>query len=153
MAYITHGVAARNRKAHFNYTLGETYEAGIMLSGPEVKSLRHGTSSLSEAFIVEREGELFLSNCHITGYQLSSFQSYDPIAPRKLLLHRKEIKDIMEHNREPGTAIIPLDIHFTPSGRAKVTIALATGKKKHDKRDAQANRDWARQRNRLMKRG
>jgi SsrA-binding protein len=148
---ISHGTVARNRKAYYNYTIGDTLEAGIVLKGAEVKSLRHGRATLSEAFAAERDGEIFLMNLYIPEYQGGALSRFDPRAPRKLLLKRKEIDALIGAIAREGATVVPLDIHFNPRGRAKVTLGIAEGKKKHDKRAAIAKRDWERDKARLLR--
>lgn len=148
---ISHGVAAQNRKARFDYAIKETIEAGIVLKGPEVKSLRSGRASLSEAWAGERDGEIFLFNCHIPEYQGGVLSRFDPRAPRKLLLKHKQIDSLLGAVARKRQTLVPLDIHFNDRGRAKVTLALAEGKNASDKRHAIAERDWQRDKARLMR--
>jgi SsrA-binding protein len=148
---IAHGIAAQNRKARFDYTIKETVEAGIVLKGPEVKSLRHGRATLSEAWAGEREGEIFLFNCYIPEYQGGVLSRFEPRAPRKLLLHRKQVNKLLGSVAREGVTLVPLDIHFNERGRAKVLLGLGEGRKKADKRAAVAARDWQRDKARLMR--
>lgn len=148
---IAHGIAAQNRKARFDYTIKDTVEAGLVLKGPEVKSLRHGRATLSEAWAGERDGELFLFNCYIPEYQGGAFSRFEPRAPRKLLLHRKQIGTLLGASARDGMTLVPLDIHFDQRGRAKVLLGVAEGRQKHDKRQAIAARDWQRDKARLMR--
>lgn len=148
---ISHGVAAQNRKARFDYTIKETIEAGLVLRGPEVKSLRHGRATLTEAWAGERDGELFLFNCYIPEYQSGVLSRFEPRAPRKLLLKKKEISRFLGAVARLRQTLVPLDIHFNDKGRAKVTLALAEGRTKSDKRHAIADRDWQRDKSRLMR--
>ena len=148
---ISHGIAAQNRKARFDYTIKETVEAGLVLKGPEVKSLRLGRATLTEAWAGEREGELFLFNCYIPEYQAGVLSRFEPRAPRKLLLHRKQVRSLLGAVARDGQTLVPLQIHFNDQGRAKVLLGVAEGRKKHDKRHAIADRDWARDKARLMR--
>ncbi len=148
---ISHGIAAQNRKARFDYTIKETVEAGLVLKGPEVKSLRHGRATLTEAWAGERDGELFLFNCYIPEYQGGVLSRFEPRAPRKLLLKHKQIDHFLGAIARLRQTLVPLDIHFNEQGRAKVTLALAEGRNKSDKRHAVADRDWQRDKSRLMR--
>ncbi|NOG73189.1 SsrA-binding protein SmpB [Roseicella sp. DB1501] len=149
---ISHGIAAQNRKARHDYTIGETIEAGLALVGPEVKSLRAGRATLVEAWAGERDGEMWLFNCTIPEWQAGSVVArFEPRRPRKLLLHRKQVRELIGSITREGTTLVPLQIHFNDRGRAKVLLGLAEGKKKHDKRAAIAARDWARDKARLMR--
>ncbi len=148
---ISHGVAAQNRKARFDYTIKETIEAGLMLKGPEVKSLRAGRATLTEAWAGEREGELFLFNCYIPEYQGGVLSRFEPRAPRKLLVKRKEMNRLFASVAREGMSLVPLDIHFNARGVAKVQLGLGAGRNKADKRHAIADRDWQRDKARLMR--
>ena len=148
---ISHGVAAQNRKARFDYAIKETLEAGIVLRGPEVKSLRSGRATLSEAWAGEREGELYLFNCYIPEYQGGVLSRFEPRAPRKLLVKRKQRNQLLGAISRDGMSLVPLDIHFNDRGIAKVELGLGAGKNKADKRHAIAARDWQRDKARLMR--
>lgn len=148
---IAHGIAAQNRKARFDYTIKETVEAGLVLKGPEVKSLRLGRATLSEAWAGERDGELYLFNCYIPEYQGGVLSRFEPRAPRKLLLHKKQIGALLGASTREGMTLVPLDIHFDQRGRAKVLLGVAQGRQKHDKRQAIAERNWQRDKARLMR--
>jgi SsrA-binding protein len=148
---ISHGIAAQNRKARFDYTIKQTMEAGLVLKGPEVKSLRHGRATLTEAWAGEREGELFLFNCYIPEYQGGVLSRFEPRAPRKLLLKRKQIDQMLGAAARDGMTLVPLDIHFNEKGIAKVLMGIGAGRKKQDKRQAVAARDWQRDKARLMR--
>jgi len=150
-AMISHGVAATNRKARFDYKIGETIEAGLALVGPEVKSLRAGRATLSEAWAGERDGEMWLFNAYIPEYQGGVLSRFEPRAPRKLLLKRKQVETLTGAVAREGATLVPLQIHFNDRGRAKVLLGLAEGKKKHDKRAAIADRDWQRDKARLLR--
>jgi SsrA-binding protein len=148
---ISHGIAAQNRKARFDYTIKETVEAGIMLRGPEVKSLRHGRATITEAWAGERDGELFLFNMYIPEYQGGVLSRFEPRAPRKLLLHRKQVDGLLGQTAKNGYTLVPLDVHFNEKGMAKVLIGVGQGRNKSDKRHAIADRDWARDKARIMR--
>jgi SsrA-binding protein len=148
---ISHGVAAQNRKARFDYAIKESIEAGIVLKGPEVKSLRAGRATLSEAWAGERDGELFLFNCYIPEYQGGVLSRFEPRAPRKLLVKRKEANRLMGAVARDGITLVPLDIHFNDRGIAKVQLGVGQGRTKGDKRHAIAERDWQRDKARLMR--
>jgi SsrA-binding protein len=144
-------VITRNRKAQHDYHIERTYQAGIVLQGSEIKSIRANNINLRDGFVQEKQGELWLIGVHITPYeQASLFGHHDPTRPRKLLLHKKEIAQIIDKSRERGYAVIPLMV-FLQRGRAKVEIALAKGKKQYDKRDTIAKRDAEREMRRAVK--
>jgi SsrA-binding protein len=148
---ISHGIAAQNRKARFDYSVKETVEAGIVLKGPEVKSLRHGRATLNEAWAGERDGEIWLFNCYIPEYQGGVLSRFEPRAPRKLLLHSKQVINLLGAVSRQGATLVPLDIHFNERGRAKVLLGVAQGRTNVDKRHAIADRDWKRDKARLMR--
>ena len=144
-------VVADNRKARFNYAIGEVFEAGVALTGSEVKSLRSGKASIAEAYAATRDGELWLMNSNITEYKQAGRFNHAPKRPRKLLMHRRQINKLMGAIEREGMTVVPLKIYFNEKGRAKVEIALAKGKKLFDKRATEKKRDWARERGRLMR--
>ena len=148
---ISHGIAAQNRKARFDYTIKETVEAGIVLKGPEVKSLRHGRATLTESWAGERDGEMYLFNCYIPEYQGGVLSRFEPRAPRKLLLKRRQRDQLLGAVAKDGYSLIPLEIHFNDKGLAKVSLGLGQGRNKADKRHAIAARDWQRDKSRLMR--
>ena len=148
---ISHGIAAQNRRARFNYTIKETVEAGMVLKGPEVKSLRHGRATLTEAWAGERDGELYLFNCYIPEYQGGVLSRFEPRAPRKLLVQRKQMRALLGAIARDGVTLVPLDIHFNEKGLAKVQLGLGEGRNKSDKRHAVAARDWQRDKARVMR--
>jgi len=148
---ISHGIAVQNRRARFDYTIRSTVEAGLVLRGPEVKSLRHGRATLTEAWAGEREGEMFLFNAYIPEYQGGVLSRFEPRAPRKLLLKRKEMVQLAGAIAREGITLVPLQIHFNDSGLAKVLLGLGEGRKKADKRAAVAARDWQRDKARLLR--
>ena len=147
---ISHGLAAQNRKARYDYTIKETLEAGVVLKGPEVKSLRLGRATITEAWAGERDGEMFLFNVYIPEYQGGVLSRFDPRAPRKLLLKKKQIDKLLGEIARQGNSVVPLDIHFNDEGRAKVLLGVGVGRKKSDKRHAIADRDWARDKARML---
>jgi SsrA-binding protein len=144
-------VIADNRRARFDYEILDTYEAGIQLQGPEVKSLRAGRSSLSDSYAAVEQGELFLINAYIPEYREANRFNHETRRPRKLLLRRKEIDRLANAVQREGLTIVPLKLFFNPRGRAKVDLALARGKRAHDKRQAQKERSWQRERQRLLR--
>ena len=151
-AMISHGVASTNRRARFDYKIGETFEAGLALVGPEVKSLRAGRATLSDAWAGERDGEMWLFNAYIPEWQSGSYAArFEPRRPRKLLLHRKQVRELTGAVTREGATLVPLQIHFNDRGRAKVLLGLAEGKKQHDKRATIAARDWQRDKARLIR--
>jgi SsrA-binding protein len=144
-------VVADNRRARFDYEIISTYEAGIALKGPEVKSLREGRTNLGEAYAAMKAGELYLLNAYIPEYREANRFNVDTKRPRKLLLHRREIEKLANGVLREGLTIVPLKMYFNDRGRAKVDIALARGKKLHDKRETVKTRSWDRERARLMR--
>ncbi len=144
-------LVAQNRKARFNFAIGETFEAGIMLTGSEVKSLRTGKATIAESYADARGGEIWLVNANIPEYQQAGRANHAPKRPRKLLLHQRQINRLSGAVEREGMTIVPLKLYFNERGRAKVEIALARGKKLHDKRDSEKKRDWQRERGRLMR--
>ena len=145
-------VVAENRRARYEYFIEDTWEAGLSLTGTEVKSLRKGQANITESYAAAEDGGLVLVNAHIPEYQLAgSFFQHAPRRPRKLLLHRREIDKLSQAVQREGMTLIPLEIYFNARGRAKLKIGLAKGKKLHDKRETSAKRDWQRQKARLMR--
>jgi SsrA-binding protein len=144
-------IAADNRRARFNYAIGEAFEAGIVLTGTEIKSLRNGKATISESYADAKDGEIWLVNSNIPEYLQANRNNHAPKRPRKLLLHKRQINKLVGAVEKEGMTIVPLKIYFNPRGRAKVEIALAKGKKLHDKRDTEKKRDWQRERGRLMR--
>jgi SsrA-binding protein len=145
-------VVADNRRARFDYELGETFEAGLMLTGTEVKSLRVGKATIAESYAaVDRNGEAILFNANIPEYLQANRFNHEPKRPRKLLLHAKEIARLAKGVEREGMTIVPLRIYFNAKGRAKIAIALGRGKKLHDKRETEKSRDWSRDKARLMR--
>ncbi len=145
-------VVADNRRARFDYEIGETFEAGLMLTGPEVKSLRNGKATVAESYAaVDRNGEVILYNANIPEYVQANRFNHEPKRPRKLLLHAKEIAKLAKGVEREGMTIVPLRIYFNAKGRAKIAIALGRGKKLHDKRESEKTRDWNRDKSRLLR--
>lgn len=145
-------IAADNRRARYNYEIGETFEAGLMLAGTEVKALRTGKATIAESYAaVENDGGVYLINATIPEYLQGNRFNHDPKRHRKLLLHAKEIAKLAQGVEREGMTIVPLKIYFNDQGRAKVEIALAKGKQLHDKRETEKQRDWNREKSRLMK--
>ena len=147
----TETVVATNRKAFHDYAIEDKLEAGIVLRGTEVKSLREGKVNLRDSYASVDHEEVILHNCHITPYSHGNIMNHDPLRPRKLLLHRKEISKRLGKTQQKGLTIVPLRIYFSPQGKAKVEIALAKGKKQYDRREAIKNRDAGREVERAMK--
>src|ERR1700688_1853422 len=143
-------VVADNRKARFNYELGEVVEAGIVLTGSEVKSLRAGRATIGESYADARDGEIWLINANIPEYLQAARFNHLPKRPRKLLLHQNQINKLVGAVEREGITIVPLKLYFNAKGRAKIEIALGKGKKLHDKRETLKKRSWERERGRLM---
>lgn len=143
---------AQNRKARFNYFIEDTLEAGIVLSGTEVKSLRSGKASIEESYADVKGEELFLVNAHIPEYNKAHGKlQHEPRRPRKLLLHRNQINKMIGAVQRKGTTIVPLAVFFNKRGIAKVLLGIASGKKQHDKRETEKTRDWQREKSRIMR--
>jgi SsrA-binding protein len=145
-------VIAKNKKALFNYEILESYEAGISLLGSEVKSIREGRVSLKESYAEVRDGEVFLLSCHISPYPPANRLNHDPLRERKLLLHRREIKRLLGKIKEKGLTLVPIKIMISSRGMVKVELALARGKKVHQKREVIRERDRDREMQAEMKR-
>ncbi|KPF97727.1 SsrA-binding protein SmpB [Rhodopseudomonas sp. HC1] len=144
-------VVAENRKARFNYAIEDTIEAGISLTGTEVKSVRSGKSTIAESYADSRGGEIWLINATIPEYLQANRFNHEPKRPRKLLLHRKQINKLMGAVERQGMTLIPLKLYFNEKGRAKLLLALAKGKQLHDKRETEKKRDWSREKGRLLR--
>ena len=143
-------IISNNRKARFNYFFREFFDAGIELKGSEVKSLRAGKANISESYAFDIGGEIFLVNSHIPSYKESSYNNHDPKRNRKLLLNKKEINKIIGRSNREGFTLIPTKLYFK-KGKAKVEIAVAKGKKQHDKRQVKKKRDWNREKARYFR--
>jgi SsrA-binding protein len=147
----TETVVATNRKAFHDYAIEDKLEAGIVLRGTEVKSLREGKVNLRDSYASVDHEQVILHNCHITPYSHGNIMNHDPLRPRKLLLHRKEISKLLGKTQLKGLTIVPLRIYFSPRGKAKIEIALAKGKKQYDRREATKQREAGREVERAMK--
>lgn len=148
---VSSNIVAQNRKANFNYFFEDTLEAGIELLGSEVKSLRAGKGSIADAYALDSEGEIYLHNTYIPEYKQSSYNNHDPKRLRKLLLNKKEINKIIGKINRDGFTVVPTKIYFNSKGIAKVNIAIAKGKKLHDKRLTKKQRDWNREKSRVFR--
>ena len=144
-------IVASNRKARFHYAIGEMLEAGLQLTGTEVKSLRAGKANIAEAYVAPEGGEMFLINANIPEYLQANRMNHEPRRKRKLLLHKRQIDRLAAGVEREGMTIVPLKLYFNERGVAKLEIALATGKKLHDKREAEKKRDWQREKGRLLR--
>ena len=139
-----------NRKASFNFFFEKLYEAGIVLKGSEIKSVRSGKINIADSYAVEKNGEIFLINSHIPIYKQASYSNHNPYSERKLLLNRKEIKKLIGSLNEDGFTLIPTKMYFK-KGKAKIEIAIAKGKKHYDKRHTKKTRDWNREKSRYFR--
>jgi SsrA-binding protein len=145
-------IAADNRRARYDFEIGDTYEAGIMLMGSEVKSLRTGKATIAESYVhVGRDGEAWLVNANIPEYLQANRFNHEPKRQRKLLLHAAELAKIGKAIEREGMTVVPLKLYFNEKGRAKLEIAVARGKQLHDKRETEKKRDWGREKSRLMR--
>lgn len=144
-------LAAQNRKARHDYFIQETLEAGVMLAGSEVKSLRQGKGNITEAYAGPKDGEMWLYNAYIPEYQSKTFFTHETRRARKLLLRRRELAKLIAAIGREGVTIVPLSIYFNDRGIAKVQLGVAKGKKMHDRRQSEKEQDWKRQKARLMR--
>jgi SsrA-binding protein len=144
-------IIAANKKATHDYFINEKFEAGLVLTGPEVKSLRINTGSIKESFIVEKNGELWLTNCYIKKYSSSNEVNMDTTRERKILVNKKQLGKIIGAARRDGMTIVPIILYFNLKGLAKLTIGLAKGKKKQDKRASIKDKEWGIKKQRLVK--
>ena len=142
---------AENRKARFNYELFDTFDAGLQLTGSEVKSLRSGKANIAESYASVEDGELWLINANIPSYAQAGRDNHEPRRHRKLLLNKKEINKLIGGIEREGMTIVPLRLYFNDRGLAKLQIALARGKKLHDKRQTEKDRSWQREKQRLLR--
>ncbi|MBX5157297.1 MULTISPECIES: SsrA-binding protein SmpB [Rhizobium] len=148
---VVNKVVAENRKARFNYEIIDTYEAGLVLMGTEVKALREGKANIAESYASDEGGEIWLINSYLPEYLQANRFNHEPRRRRKLLLSGREIHRLRSAINREGMTLIPLKIYFNDRGRAKMELALAKGKKLHDKRESEKERDWNRQKSRLLK--
>ena len=144
-------LVAQNRRAHHDYFIDERFEAGLVLSGTEVKSLREGRATITEAYAGEMAGELYLFNAYIPEFHGGNRFNHETRRPRKLLLRKREVDKLSGAVRREGMTLVPLQLYFTPSGWAKVELGLARGRKAHDKRALIKERDWQREKQRIMR--
>jgi SsrA-binding protein len=147
----TERLVAQNRKARHNYFIEDSLEAGLVLTGTEVKSLRQGRASIGEAYAGEQSGELYLLNANSPRHDAASRFNHDPKRPRKLLVHGRERNRLLGLVRREGYTLVPLRLYFNPRGIAKVELGLARGKRKIDKRETEKKRDWQREKARLIR--
>lgn len=147
---IATGIVAQNRRAGFDYFIDETFTAGLVLTGTEVKSLRQGHANINDAYGIEKDGELFVSNMFIAEYANKGYSSHAEKRDRKLLLKRKEINDIIGSLAKKGTTLVAMKLFFDERCRAKLIVGLGRGKKLYDKRETAKDRDWARDKQRIM---
>jgi SsrA-binding protein len=142
---------AQNRKARHEYHIEDSLEAGLQLTGSEVKSLREGRANIGQAFAVDQQGEIWLMNAHIAEYAPAARFGHEPLRPRKVLLHKRQIDKLMGQVKREGYTLVPLSLYFNERGIAKLNLGLARGKKKADKREDIKQRDWQRQKQRLLR--
>ena len=150
---IVTGPVAENRRARYDYEILDTLEAGIVLTGTEVKSLRQGKAQITESYASPERGELWLINAHIPEYLQANRFNHEEKRPRKLLVNRKELARLSQDVERAGNTIVPLKLYFNEQGRAKLLIGVGKGKKSFDKRETERNRDWNREKSRLLKHG
>ena len=148
---VSKKIIAVNRKARRDYKIEDTLEAGIILTGTEVKSLRLGRINIGDSYAAEKSGEIFLQNAHICEYFAGNIENHEPNRPRKLLLRSREIAKLIGTLRRGGITLVPLSLYFNPRGIAKVELAVASGKRKYDKRQTEKARSWQRQKERLIR--
>ena len=144
-------IIATNKKATFDYQISLKFDAGIVLTGPEVKSLRNNSSSIKESYIENDVGELWLCNCYIKKYESSNEKDHNSTRKRKLLLNKKELNKVLGSVRKEGFSVVPISIYFNDKGLVKLNIGLGKGKKKFDKRETQKMKDWNKAKQRLLK--
>lgn len=144
-------VVAENRRARFDYMIGDVVEAGLILTGTEVKALREGKANIAESYAAPEDGAIWLINANIPEYSAGNRENHEPKRPRKLLLHRREIARLAQAVERKGFTLVPLKLYFNDRGRAKLELGLGQGKKNHDKRDTVKDRDWTRSKQRLLR--
>ena len=144
-------IVAENSKTRFNYAIEDTLEAGIALTGTEVKSIRNGKTTIAESYADAKDGEIWLINANIPEYLQANRFNHAPKRPRKLLLHKRQINRLIGAVEREGMTLVPLKLYFNDKGRAKVELAVARGKKLHDKRDTEKKRSWEREKGRLLR--
>ena len=144
-------IISDNRKARFNFEIEETFEAGIELKGTEVKALRNGKANIAESYAAEHKGEIWIYNVYIPEYTQGNRFNHEPRRPRKLLMHKKEIAHLSAAVQQKGMTLVALSLYFDGRGRAKVELGLGKGRKNYDKRQVQKDRDWQRQKERLLR--
>jgi SsrA-binding protein len=144
-------IIAVNRRARHEYFIEETFEAGLALTGTEVKSLRQGKGNLQESYAMIKDGQVFLHHCHVSPYDFGNRFNHEPLRPRKLLMHKAEIRRLFSKTREQGLTLVPLQLYFNERGRVKIELALARGKKLYDKREDIASKDAAREVDRALR--
>lgn len=145
-------IIAKNKRARFDYFIEDKLEAGLVLFGSEVKALRNGQASINECYAGEKDGELYLFNAHIPEYKNTNVKfQHQPRRPRKLLMHKNEINKLLGALQKDGITLVPISLYFTPNGLAKLELGIAKGKKQHDKRETTKQRDWDRQKARIMR--
>ena len=144
-------IVAENRKARYSYSIDDTLEAGLQLMGSEVKALRAGKATIAESYAQAKDGEIYLINAYIPEYKMANRFNHEPKRPRKLLVHKAEARKLAAATQREGMTLVPLRVYFTPRGVAKLELGIAKGKKLHDKRETEKQRDWARQKARLMR--
>jgi SsrA-binding protein len=144
-------VVAINRKARFEYSIEDTFEAGLVLQGTEVKSLRNGRANIQDAYAGPYQNEIWLYNAHIAEYTQGNRNNHPPLRPRKLLMHRRQVNKLLGLLKVKGTTLIPLKLYFNASGFAKLELGVARGKKQYEKRETIKNREWKKEQGRLLK--
>ena len=144
-------IVADNRKARFSYAIESSFEAGIVLTGSEVKSLRSGKANIAEAYAQAKDGEIILVNANISEYKQANRFGHEPKRERKLLVHKNEVRKLSAAVQREGMTLVPLKLYFTPRGIAKLELGIAKGKKLHDKRQSEKQRDWQRDKARIMR--